>query len=267
MESRVEIRPGRTISVTTYLHPNPQGIIFLIHGLGGKITQFREQIPVLKDKYTLILPDLYGHRHSDAPMPHDNNPYSFTEIYADLDVLFKQYAHDNNILIGHSYGGAFATALCFNHQDRVNKLILMTPAPCAPSINVPFVYRALPLFMLNWLRPLLERQFIKLAFNKTTDQKLIRVEIEDSRSNPLYLVKYLVTGMATIPPIDVRQLHTPTLLIMGMNDLLVPTSQQEAFYRNIPNLKVDRIKDAAHLVLLERPQQVNADILTFLENS
>lgn len=263
MESRIEIRPGRNINLVRFIHPEPKGTIFLIHGLGGRGSQWRVQIPVLKKDYTLIVPDLYGHDKSDAPVPGAVNPYSFAEIFQDLQALFNQYAGKNNMIFGHSYGGAFSTDLCIKHQDKVSKLVLLTPTPCMPTIEIPTVYR-LPLFILNFLRPLLEKQFVKLAFNKTTNEQLIKVEVEESRKNPIYLIKSLITGMNTIIPADVSQLETPTLLIQGMNDLLVPPVLQDQFYHVIPHLQVCQINDAAHLVLLEQPEKVNQAILKFL---
>lgn len=265
MRKKIEIRPTRNIIVNLYENPNAIGNIFFIHGLGGRANQWRNQIPFLKKKYTLIIPELYGLNGSDAALPQPpNNPYSFPEIYADLAVLFDQFKGDHNILIGHSYGGAFAAELCFNYQSDVEKLVLLAPVPCVTNFKAPAVYK-LPIPILKLLRPLLEKQFTKLAFNKTTDQNLIQYEQEQSKAHPISIIKYLILGMTQIPAIDISQLKTPTLLIQGMNDNLVPTSQQEAFYSKIPNLKLEKIPNAAHLVQLEVSDLVNKQIKEFLE--
>lgn len=265
MDSKIEIRPGRIINLSTYINPNSDTTVFLIHGLGGRGDQFREQLKLLKD-YTLIIPDLVGQGRSAVVTSHDNNPYAFTEIAADLEALFTKYAGKQNIVIGHSYGGSFAAYLTLNHQSQIKKLILMTPAPCSPSISVPFVYR-FPNWLLRLMRPLLEKQFIKLAFNQTNNASLIETEVQASRANPMEVLKGLITGMKTIPAIDLSQLTTPTLLIIGTNDLLVLPEEQLKFYHVIPKIKVELIDNAAHLIMLEQSDQVNNLILQFLNST
>lgn len=265
MRKKVEIRPNRNIIVNIEENPQAQGNIFFIHGLGGRADQWRLQIPVFENNYTLIIPELYGLNGSDAALPQpDNNPYSFPEIYADLAVLFDLYKGDRNFIIGHSYGGAFAAELCFNNQSDVEKLILLAPLPCISDFKAPAVYK-LPIPILKLIRPLLEKLFIKLAFNQTQNQELIRYEQDQSKAHPLSIIKYLILGMTQIPSIDVSQLQTPTLLIQGMNDNLVPTSQQEAFYSRIPHLKLEKLPNVAHLVQLEAANLVNTKIKEFIE--
>src|SRR5690348_2760615 len=111
MDNLTEIRPGRFISITTHQNHGSDATIFLFHGLGGNKNQWREQVNVLKENYSLIIPDLLGHGTSTKPKPtHHYNPYTFTELEADLEAIFQKYATRNNIVIGHSYGGALSTA-------------------------------------------------------------------------------------------------------------------------------------------------------------
>src|SRR5690242_21838589 len=104
MDNKIEIRAGRIINVFTHEKPNSDTNLFLIHGLGGRGEQWREQIKVLKNHYSLIVPDLLGHGNSEKPKPESNNPYSFPELTQDLQALFNRYSTKNNIVIGHSYG-------------------------------------------------------------------------------------------------------------------------------------------------------------------
>lgn len=263
MDSRIEIRPGRNIKI--YIHKNlsSQAVAFLIHGLGGRGAQWHNQIEVLKRHYSVIVPDLLGHGLSDKPIPEKNNPFSFHEFEQDLDVIFNRYATDQNIIMGHSFGGALATALAMEHQDKIQKLILIAPTPCAPSMQIPFVYR-LPCKIMEWIRPLLEWHFQRVAFDPEASRELVKSEMQANKENPMYLVCSIIKDFPNIKRIDVRKLFIPTLIILGVHDKLILPEYSRLFYQSLPHHQIIAIKHAAHLVILEQPKEVNAAIENFL---
>lgn len=263
MDSRIEIRPGRIVNITTYNNPSSKATVFLIHGLGGRSQQWREQIKPLKEKYTLIIPDLLGHGKSDKPVSNTANLYSFTEFDQDLHAIFNRFSSDKNIIIGHSYGGALATSLAIDHQDKVSKLVLICPVACTPSVKIPLVYH-LPVFMLEWLRPTLEKQFLRLAFDESTSSALIAEEAEASRANPMYVIKSIISGMKEIPQLDVTMLTIPTDIILGEHDEIVPPAISQQFYSAIPQHQFEMITHAAHMEMLEKPEQINKLMIEFL---
>lgn len=263
MESRIEIRPGRTLNITTYPNHSSDSTIFFIHGLGGQSAQWREQIDVLKEKYTLIIPDLLGHGSSaKPPVTLAYNPYSFIELENDLRALFHKYASRTNILLGHSYGGALATALAIEHQDQISHLALISPTPCVASVQIPWIYQ-LPAWLMTLMRPYLEKRFIQLAFTKTDAPELINRELELSKINPMYVIKGMVEGMKEVPNIDITMLTIPTLVMIGQQDQLIPASLSRQFYKLTPYHTFKTIEQAAHLAQLETPKLVNDELKQF----
>lgn len=263
MENHIEIRPGRTINLVTYPHPTSKETAFLVHGLGGRGEQWREQIPLLKDKYSLIIPDLLGHGKSDKPPSQNPNPYGFIEYTKDLEVIFKQYASSQNIILGHSYGGALAASLAFDHQNNVNKLILLSPLACTAMMKTPLVYY-LPNGMLELLLPLLEKQFMRLAFDISANPNLVAEEAKAFRANPMHVIKSMIHGMKEIPTLDVAKLNTSTLMILGEHDDVIPPNVSKQFYNVLPHHQFEMIVHAAHMTMLEKPEQVNAYISNWL---
>ena len=53
--------------------------IILLHGYPASSRMFREQIPLLADRFRVIAPDMVGFSHSDAPAI-DRFDYTFTEM-------------------------------------------------------------------------------------------------------------------------------------------------------------------------------------------
>lgn len=263
MENRIEIRPGRTINIRTYSNSAIDDTIFLFHGLGGRGEQWHNQIEALKGKYNLIVPDLLGHGKSDKPKPKGNhNPYSFNELELDLQAIFKKYANAKNIIIAHSYGGALATSVTFDHQDQVSKLILLAPTPCAPSFKVPFIFR-LPACLMELFRPALEKNFQQCAFEPFDDPQLLNTELIAGRANPMYMISGMVRGMQDIPKLDVTMLTVPSLIMLGNDDKLVPPAASRQFYTALPHHRFELIQQAAHLLMLEKPDEVNKLIVEF----
>lgn len=265
MDSRIEIRPGRFIHLVTHHHASSDTTIFLIHGLGGRGNQWRDQINFLKRHYTLVVPDLLGHGKSDAPTPvRDINPYAFPELDLDMHAIFNRYSSANNIIVGHSYGGALASSLTLDHQDKIRQLALIAPLPCTANANIPFMYQ-LPVFMMEVFRPLMERNFQRLAFASNADPRLIATELKAGKSNQMYVIKAMVNGMKAIPSIDLSMLHTPTLMLSGEQDGVVSVEAQKNFYRGLPHHQFQDISNASHMVLLEQAQQINQFIGNFLK--
>lgn len=263
MDSRIEVGHGRQLIVRTYLNPRAQKTLFLIHGLGGRSQQWLQQINYFKNSFNIIAPDLLGHGESARPHAKEKNLYAFSEHEADLQTIFRQFATEENILIGHSYGGALATALACTHQDEINKMILISPLPCAPSVSIPWLYR-LPTPIMQLFRPLLEKKFQTLAFTSTDNRDILKTEMIAMRENDLHVIKAMINGVKHIPHIDVSMLTIPTLILLGAKDNLVLPQSSESFYTQLPNPQVIILKNAAHLSLLTQSEKVNRIMDSFI---
>jgi pimeloyl-ACP methyl ester carboxylesterase len=265
MNNTLEVRPGRMINIAIYENSASLATIFMIHGMGGRGAQWREQIAALQNQYTLIVPDLLGHGVSTKPMPGTTNPYMFMEFYQDLQIIFEKYSTSKNILMGHSYGGALSAYLASRNQEKISKLILIAPTACQAATSLPFIYQ-LPLFIINFIRPYLQKKFRAAAFAPTTSLELIAEENLGSRVNQLYVMKAMAQGMLNIPFLDVTQLKIPTLIIAGEYDKIISNIKMIAFYEKLPNRTFAAVERAAHMLMLEQPQRTNELIMEFLSS-
>lgn len=262
MDMKIDIRPGRTLNIAIYKNPHSNDTAFLFHGLGGRSDQWREQIALLKSKYTVVAPDLYGLGKSNKPKVGASNPYSFDELNQDVHLVFDKYAGKNNIVLGHSYGGALATFLAMDRQDRINKLVLIDPVPCIVKNELPTVFK-LPTIFLRLFRPWLERHFEKLAFDVSADSQLIAEENRASKVNRMYVISAMVKGMLAMPTLNVSTLKVPTLIIAGAADGIILPEAIKQFYTAIPNHQFLMVDDASHMAMLEKPELVNKAIMGF----
>lgn len=261
--SLVEIRPNRRLHIFHHNANSPK-TLFLLHGAGGRVPQWREQIAFFAKNYNIVAPDNLGHGKSDCPKNTTTTPlYSFSEINQDHQAIFDRYATEENIVMGHSYGGAFASYLVLKNSDKVKKLILIAPTSFTPKVPA-WIFR-LPIFIMAFFRAALDKQFSHLAFHPQTDRQLVMREMAEAHKNSLPVMKELVLNMAFLPKIDPKQITQPTLVLFSHADNLVPAQQSIEFYRQLPHVEFKEITLARHVLMLEQPQQVNQIIQAFLE--
>lgn len=255
MNERIEIRPGRTVDILAVGDPSADTTILLLHGLGGRKEQWQEQYHSLMKKYRVIVPDLLGHGSSDKPKSDHTNLYSFQELDQDIKAIFHRYAGKQNIVVGHSYGGALATSLTLAHPDKIQKLVLVSPAPLEPNTKIPFLF-TLPVWVMECIRFILERQMAKLIFDPSADPKLVEQEIIITRQNPMHVIKSLINGFLTMPKADISHLNVPTTIIVGEHDKLIPPAVSLQFYEKLPDHHTVILKNVSHMANMEVPEKV-----------
>ena len=64
---------------------------------------------------------------------------------------------------------------------------------------------------------------------------------------------------------DVENIASPTLVIHGADDRYVPAANAVALTEAIPGARLRIFEDAGHLVFIERAEEVNEEIVSFLE--
>ena len=98
--------------------------LVLLHGLGGTKVSFLPTVAALGDRHRMIALDLPGFGDSDKPIGSYDARFMADRVFAALDALELDRTH----LLGHSMGGRVALEVAFDHPDRIDRLILMTPS-------------------------------------------------------------------------------------------------------------------------------------------
>jgi len=64
----------------------------------------------------------------------------------------------------------------------------------------------------------------------------------------------------------VREIETPTLIMHGTDDQVLPVENSELLARKIPNNRFERVEGGSHLFMIEDSERVNATLREFLES-
>src|SRR5438105_1169644 len=116
--------------------PGAEPAIVLIHGASGNLEDMRLALgEKLAVSHRVILIDRPGHGWSSRPQSDDYaSPAQQAELVA---VALEQLGVKRAILIGHSWGGAFATAFALGFPERTVGLVLLSavthPWPANPG--------------------------------------------------------------------------------------------------------------------------------------
>ena len=99
--------------------------VLLIHGFAGSSAWWNPVVPMLQQRYRVIRVDLLGHGASAKPVGGYDIPAQGRRVGAVLDRLRVNQA----VIVGHSTGGAVATALAEQRPDVVAALALYRHRP------------------------------------------------------------------------------------------------------------------------------------------
>jgi len=124
---RLELSEVRTVmGRVAYAAAGTGAPLVCLHGLGGTKASFMSTIAALAgDDLRVVALDLPGFGDSAKPIraPYDA-PFFARSAIAALDALGIERAH----LAGNSMGGRVAIEAGFTHPDRVDRLVLISPA-------------------------------------------------------------------------------------------------------------------------------------------
>jgi pimeloyl-ACP methyl ester carboxylesterase len=232
--------------LTSYKSVGEGEPIILVHGLAGSTHWWRRNIPELAAHYRLYLVDLPGF----GSMWRQRRHFHLETCVEWLAAWTRAVKLDTFSLVGHSMGGYVALALAARHPERVKRLVLVS---CVSVALEHSVVGYLPHLFLAGFR--ITPTFFPLLF------------FDSVRAG----IPTLVRATKQIVDLDiapvVTALQTPTLLIWGEHDNLVPLacaySLQAQLAHVHPHLLV--IKQASHVSMFEQPRQFNSAVLAFLE--
>ncbi|MER2563309.1 MAG: alpha/beta hydrolase [Myxococcaceae bacterium] len=111
-----------------YVELNPEGsrTVLFLHGLGSNLKFWRYQLDTFAAKgFRVIAIDQLGFGKSDKPAQF---PYSM-DAQADVVVeVLERLAIPRAVVVGHSMGGEVALALAIRFPEKVEALVLTSPA-------------------------------------------------------------------------------------------------------------------------------------------
>ncbi len=253
-------------------------VMVLLHGFGASIFSWREVMIPLAEFGSVVAFDRPAFGLTERPTPGDwqgENPYS-AEAAVQLTIgLLDQLGAQQAILVGNSAGGTIAMLAALQHPERVQALILVSPAVYggggAPSWSrwlwqIPQVRRLGPLVVRS-LVGRLERS-LPTAWH---DRTKITPEVLAGYKQPLQVDnwdrafwEFLSAGRSVDLEAQLPEIGMPTLVITGDDDTWVPTAESVRLAEELPNAELVVIPNCGHVAMDECPEEFMRASAAFL---
>jgi len=225
-----------------YRGKNQIPLIF-IHGSSWKgkaCSTWKPIVDHFRGERRTIAFDLRGHGQSDKP----KGQYAIEQFSEDLFSLMKNLEVKKAIMIGYSMGGMIALRFVLDHQEMVDRLILISTKHRRLSL---FGRLFLPL----WLSFAMRKYYLP------------------ANSPPKHVLKSEVYACAKFDVTsELPKIMMPTLIIhgseeTGLTDLHV--SQAKYMKEHIPNAELTILEGSKHSHVYDTPEKTREAIEKFLD--
>jgi pimeloyl-ACP methyl ester carboxylesterase len=226
-------------------------LVFL-HGAGGNHRHWLQQAARLSQRCQTLALDLPGHGLSRG------RARSQIEDYTDFVHSFTRQVLDRPfVLAGHSMGGAIAMDFALRYPEQLTGLILVTTGARL---------RVAPAMLEAFGSGRRTTRLIDLAYHGQTAPELLslaRQEMENT-DPAIYFADFTACDKFNLMP-ELGKIQTPTLVVGAGEDRLTPAKYSVFLAEGIPGAHVEIIPSAGHMVMLEKPDQLNEAIIKFME--
>ncbi|HJQ35134.1 MAG TPA: alpha/beta hydrolase [Pyrinomonadaceae bacterium] len=263
-------------------------LVVLLHGFPECWYSWRKQLPVLGRRFRVVAPDLRGYNLSDKPA--DVEAYKVNKLVDDVTGLIRHFGAREAAVVGHDWGAAVAWAVAQHYPDYVWKLAtLQVPPPAIWARNLTLKQLLRSWYMFFFQLPSLPEWWIRRddfaalgkMFRTTsrpgtfTDEDIavykaaarepgaLTASLNYYRAN---FGRFFGRGWRDREVKTQERVRVPTLFVFGERDMaIVPeTVRGVADYVDAPFTEL-RLGRANHWVQQEYPAEINAALLSFLE--
>ena len=269
-----------TVTMMAYQMEGQGPVLLLLHGIAGSSRTWRDVIPLLTDRFTVIAPDLMGHGLSEKPV----GDYSLGAFASGIRDLLEVLDVDRASVVGQSFGGGVAMQLAYQHPELCSRLVLVDSGGLGREVN--WILRFMTLPGSEYVMPLIFPGFVRDwgdSLFRSMNERGIRLgritemwsayaslaEAENRQAFARTIRSVIDPGGQTVSAMDRLYLASPmpTLIIWGDRDDIIPVSHAHAAHEAIPGSRLVTIAGVGHFPQIEAPEQFVAALVDFVDST
>lgn len=235
--------------------------ILLIHGLGASAERWEFVKPIFEKHYKVVVPDLPGFGLSDKPVV-DYTPDFFTNF---LEKFLNEINVEKTHVIGSSLGGQISAEFTAKHPEIVEKLVLVSSSGIMKH-STP----ALDAYVMAALYP--NKETAHQAFKTMSASTEVNEKIVDAFVERMHLPNAKMAFMSTILGLKNAEILTakletiksPSLIVWGNLDPVIPIEYAEAFVSSIQDCRFFQMDGSGHTPFVDNPEKFTEVVLDFL---
>jgi pimeloyl-ACP methyl ester carboxylesterase len=256
-------------------------LLILLHGITSTSDSWREVMPQLAERYTVVAPDMVGHGRSAKP----RGDYSLGAYAAGVRDLLAALGFERGTVVGHSLGGGIAMQFSYLFPEYVERMALISSGGLGKEVHP--LLRAAVLPGSEWVLPLLAREWSVKA-GDAVRSVAAKVGIEAGPD-----IAEFARGYASLTEEGASDafIHTlrncidhegqrvsaldrlyladqlPTLFIWGDNDPVIPVEHGRNAHRIVAHSRYVEIEGSGHWPMLDDPERVVSELTSFIEET
>ncbi|SHJ09584.1 alpha/beta fold hydrolase [Flavobacterium terrae] len=240
--------------------PNKGTPLVLLHGMDATSTMWFPNIEALSKKHRVYAIDFINEAGKSKPF---EKSLSKDEIIKWYNEIFDHYKLERITLIGASKGGWIATLLAIQKDEKIEKIVLLSPAQTFKGIDQ--VGKSSSALFLKFFpsRKKLNKTLNAFSFypkkiNATYKEQLY-LSYKHTKSNSSFL------QLQPFSNEDLKKIAIPVLLLIGDNDVINSENSLKNAEENLSNCKAEIVKNAGHFLSIDQAEKVNDAIVNFIE--
>ncbi|MEU7530689.1 alpha/beta hydrolase [Saccharothrix sp. NPDC042600] len=255
--------------------------VLLLHGFPQHWWEWRKVVPGLAGRRRVVCPDLRGAGWTDAP----RRGYDYETLRGDLVALLDALDLERVDVVAHDWSAIVVFRMCLDDPDRFRRFVAIGVPP--PFLD--FDWRMLGALRHAWyqfalitpgLGPWLVRhgglpQYLLTGFaapgaSTPADVEIFLERLRDparAKAGSLLYRKLITPESRRILTGRYKKAHlkTPTRVLLGTQDPVVRPDLVHGYEDQADDLEVVAVPGAAHFVPEERPKDVVARVLEFVD--
>lgn len=246
-----------------YLEEGNGKNLLLIHGLGGSLMSWSNNIPYLAEHFHVIALDLPGFGRSDKPKI-DYTMDTFVNI---VKGFIDSLSLDRVSIIGSSLGGQIACEYALNNIDSVERLILVAPAGFTPLSfkGTDALLRYARIFDAKDINAL--RSILESIYGSVSDDYLRWMYEYTRMENAKHAFISALRNSAKAKRLSKRFKRITdkvnTLVIWGKKDNIIPV-KYASYFLSVDNCRLIILEHCAHRPHVEDSRLFNEYVRIFL---
>jgi 3-oxoadipate enol-lactonase len=225
--------------------------LVLLHGYPLDHHLWDEVVPLLKDTFDLIIPDLRGFGESTTV----ETPYTMDDFASDIAGLLDKLGIQKTAIAGHSMGGYVALAFARLYPERISGLGLVSTQVLAdPPDRKEGRYKSAAEVAEKGISGVVDVMTARLTSNEQV-QAFARKSME--RQQP---IAYIGALQAMAERQDATALLAsmkyPIVVIHGDADIMIPVDRGREVKAALSEAHLVEIKGAGHMPMCEAPNEI-----------
>ncbi len=245
--------------------------VVLVHGIGDKASRdWNGLIPLLARRYHVVTFDLPGFGRSTRA----NKLYSPEKYVAFVKYIAGRYIHGSFDLVGHSMGAAIVLRYAATYPADVRTLVLVDVAGILYRMAYSQYLAHLGIDDVPSFYPNEKEQLHNLVGNVlgflerlepdpdlVVSQAALRRDVLHSDPAKIAALALVLDDFSSVIP----RVNAPTLIIWGDRDPLAPLRTARVLLANIPQARLEVLRDCGHTPMDDQPLKFNELVLQELQ--